>query len=364
MKLIIPTQRNEELSFSKTNFSSSIYAENDEDEFFIVSNDIACRPDELKEFIANAAMPQSEVDGVEPGKKEKVYADRFRAKVLCAIAEFSCSLIAFRQLNDYLSLKENKPVAPSLLTSALNELRRLGLVDVCKIRKRGTQNDIVSLYKLSSSRTDDIKKALEGRLRLADGEKPDFSVKYRLPAFKVKENSLLCEIILAMFKARFISCANVPAAFDSNNLHGRITAFVEAIAENAADKKIYLFAPRVFPGWEEYLKDAVAVFIKEHAEDEALPKLLLCCEDAQSIYDAHDALSGLYDDVQIIYTDDLSLINGFIDSLSVFDVNGAELQLGIEPAQPSGKKPGKPASQGGGKRQNGDRNRQRRQNKK
>ena len=334
MKLSINKQFNGELDFQKQNFKLSVFRYKENEDAYTVANDITATHEDIEEFVKYATMPQAQVDQLSDVPLDRVYSLRFRAKVLCAIAQFNATFIAHRQLCEYLSMKDNKLVSDSSLAKALDNLIRLGFIEAVKIKIKGAKGDTLTLYKLSGLRMKDgsMQKVLATKLDNNETREISIHSGLRLNAGCVLQNNIISSIIVEMFKARFITDAYLPGVFETGDLSSNICSFVNLRSDADVDKRLYIFAPRRIPGNEEHIKSSVLAFSKTHAEDETMPKLLLCCEDADAIYDTNDLLSDLKEDVQFIFTDDLSFANDFPTSFSLFDENGTELQLEFGPS--------------------------------
>ena len=344
MKLFINRQFNGELDFQKQNFKLSVFRYKENEDAYTVANDVTATSDDVEEFVKYATMSQEKVDQLTDVPLDRVYALRFRAKVLCAIAQFNATFIAHRQLCEFLSMKDNKLVSDSSLSKALDSLVKLGFVETVKLRVKDAKSDTLTLYKISGLRMKDgsMQKVLASKLSTDEIKEISINSGLRLKAGNILQNNIISSLIVEMFKAGVITEAFLPGTFDAGSLSAAISAYVTLKSEADVDKRLYIFAPRRIPESDEYVKSSILAFSKAHAKDDFLPKLLLCCEDADAIFDTNDLLSDLKEDVQFIFTDDLSFANDFSTAFSLFDENGTELQLAFGQAEqkPQAKKQG------------------------
>ena len=330
MKLNIHKNYSGDLNFPKQNFKNSIFKFSENNEAFIVAEDLSCTDEEIDEFVKFAVLPQNEIEAAaDEAPLDRIYSLRFRAKVLCAIARFNSTFIAYRQLSEFLSMNDNKFVSDYALKASLEKLRKTGFIEVCKVKAKGASNDLIALYKLSNFHLKDgsLLKILGSRIESEDLEDLHPISGLSLKAEKVLRSNILSSIIVEMFKAGFITDAYLPGNIEDRSDSFSIKSYVSVKAPGDTDKKLFLFAPRSAPGFEEKLKTSIKSFADEHKGDQTLPKLLLCCEDADMIFDINELLEDFNDSVQLIFTDDLSIANDFGNAFSLFDENGTEIQL-------------------------------------
>lgn len=341
MRLTVHRLYNNELNFQKQNYNLSVFRFRENLEAYTSAAEVNATRDEVKEFVQYAVMPQEMLESVDEVPLDRVYSIRFRAKVLCAIAQFNSTFIAKKQLSEYLSMKDNKLVSDYSLTKALETLTVLGFIETVKVKAKNAENSLLNLYKLSSVRMKDgtMQKVLATRLSQEEIKEIVIHSGLRLRAENVLRNNIVSSIILELFKNQFIFDAVLPGEFDSEREKANICAYVNIKSPMEISKRLYIFAPRNAPGNEQFIKDSVKAFAVAHESDDVLPKLLLCCEDADSIFDLNDLLEEFRDDVQFVFTDDLSVSNDIASAFSVFDENGTELQLSFIPfaAKPQAK---------------------------
>ena len=326
MKITAPSFSSDKLSFPKASVSSTIYAFDENREFAVILSQSDRNPAEVRRIFAAASNPPENASEAEI---ERAKVDLLKVKVLFALAAFNSTFLGIKQLSAYLSMREGEAIKENAIRSALSSLIALDLVEKTKIKDASADKDIMLAYKLTKAGSDAVAEnfSVQDMLFLSDGERLNADFVVSIPAWKVQENLVLAQFITEAFKFGFVSSVDLPAFFPSDVKRTEIRSSMTVKDFNAAEKTVFIFAPRRQNGWKEYLLNAVERFSESRRSDKELPKLLLICENTEAIYETAELLRPLFNDVELIFTDDIAPLNDFSTAFSLFDENETEIAL-------------------------------------
>lgn len=324
-----PNFNPKDISFQKINATKSGMAYDEGKEFYVEGNDVSVTAEQQVELFTCATMSKEKVGGLTKGGKEKYNAAKKLVTMLTIIGNFAPTLIAPTQLRAMYKMQSNTDISQKKLTEAVEGLLELGLVEKCCLRNEGMENPASVLYKLSSRGAELVMKYCKKELCLEkDRRYPCFTMEALPVAWKVQENFQLCQLVTEMFKNNFASSVFFDSKYDMETENPKILNFVNVVAPGRFDKKLYIFAPRSQPGWEDYLTAALTEFAQRFENANEIPKLLLSCESAEMLYKVHYLVEELNLQIDVVYTEDIAPINDFSTAFSWFNGEEIEIQLG------------------------------------
>lgn len=317
-----------EITFQKINAVKSNTAYDENKEFYIEGNDVSVSPAKQQELFETATISKEKLGGLTKRDKDKYYAARKLIDILVIISNYSTCLIAINQLRTLYKMRKGQEISQKKIGDALKELLDYGFIEKCCIKTSEQENPTTVLYKMSNRGAELIVKYCQRELALEKGRNiPMFTVEDLPEAWKAQENYQLCQIVTEMFKNNFAASVFFNTKYDTDSKSTKILSFANIGKSKTGFKKLYLFAPRRQPGWEDYLKAALKEFASRFENANEVPKLLLSCEDANHLYLVHYIVEEMDLGIDVVYTEDIAPIVDFRNAFSWFDKDGAEIQL-------------------------------------